>query len=157
MLKWYKVLIMAVYVVAAALSIGYNLGSGVTVSGGAGILKSGGTISDVDGNKINSVREWYDAISPGGQHFVTFNGDPHELSSDVLRNITVKEQKRNNLDLGIDLQGGTRVFLKPAEKVSSETVNSAIIPVLQSRINAYGLQEIVLRSECDIENCFVVV
>ncbi len=157
MLKWYKVLVMAVYVVAAALSIGFSPGSGVTVSGGAGILKSGGTISDVDGNKIYSVQGWYDAISPGGQHFVTFNGDPHELGSDVLRNITVKEQKRNNLDLGIDLQGGTRVFLKPAEKASSETVNSAIIPVLQSRINAYGLQEIVLRSECDIENCFVVV
>ncbi len=157
MLRWYKVLVMAIYIAAAALSIGYSLGPGVTVSGGAGILKSGGTVSDVDGNKINSVQEWYDSISSDGQHFVTFNGDPYELSSDVLHNITVKEQKKNNLDLGIDLQGGTRVFLKPAEKVSSETVNSAIIPVLQSRINAYGLQEIVLRSECDIEDCFVVV
>ncbi len=157
MFKWYKVLVLAVYVAAAMLSIGYNPGSGVTVSGGAGALANGGIISDVDGNKITSVAGWYDSVSAGGRHFISFNGNSYELDSDILRNITVKEPKRNNLDLGIDLQGGTRVFLKPAEKVSSETVNSAIIPVLQNRVNAYGLQEIVLRSECDIENCFVVV
>ncbi|MBI1971956.1 MAG: hypothetical protein HYS53_01505 [Candidatus Aenigmarchaeota archaeon] len=157
MLKAYKIAVLAIYVVAALVSIGYNLGSGVTVSGGAGVLKTGGTVSDVDGKEITSVVGWYDAVSAGETHFVTYEGNSYELPSSVLKNVTVKELKRNNLDLGIDLQGGTRVLLKPAEKVSSEVVNTAIIPVLQSRINAYGLQEIVLRSECDIENCFVVV
>lgn len=157
MLKAYKVAVLAAYVIAALLSIGYNFGNGVTVSGGAGVLKSGGVISEVDGKDVTSVNNWYDMTSAGGAHFVTFNGNSYELPSSVLQNITVKELKRNNLDLGIDLQGGTRVLLKPAEKVSAETVNTAIIPVLQSRINAYGLQEIVLRSECDMDNCFVVV
>ncbi len=157
MLRVYKVLILALYVLAALASVGYNFGNGVTVSGGAGVLKSGGVISDVDGTPITSVNGWYDSISSGGTHFVTFDGNSYELASGVVTNITVKELKRNNLDLGIDLQGGTRVLLKPAEKVSADVVNTQIIPVLQSRINAYGLQEIVLRSECDIDGCFVVV
>ncbi len=157
MLKLYKVLILAVSVLAAMLSIGYGLGNGVTVSGGAGLLRSGGTITDIDGNTVAGVQDWYDFIATGDTHFVTYNGNSYELPSALLRNVTVKELKRGNLDMGIDLQGGTRVMLKPAEKVTSETVNTAIIPVLQSRINAYGLQEITLHSECDIENCFVIV
>ncbi len=157
MLKAYKVAVLVVYVLAALVSIGYNFGDGVSVSGGAGVLTSGGVITEVDGVPVKSVNGWYDLIKTGGSHFITFDGNSYELKSDFLENITVKELKRNNLELGIDLQGGTRVLLKPAEKVSPETVNTAIIPVLQSRINAYGLQEIVLRSECDIENCFIVV
>lgn len=157
MLRSYKVIILSVYVLAALLSIGYNLGNGVTVSGGAGILKSGGVVSEVDGIAINSVNEWYGAVSGDGPHFVTFDGNSYEVKSDILKNVTVRDLKRNNLDLGIDLQGGTRILLAPVEKVSSETVNSQIIPVLQGRVNAYGLQEIVLRSECDLDNCFVVV
>ncbi|MBI4167842.1 MAG: hypothetical protein HY515_02695 [Candidatus Aenigmarchaeota archaeon] len=157
MLRAYKVIILALYVLAALASIGYNFGNGVTVSGGAGILKSGGVISDVDGSSIASVNDWYDSIASGDTHFVTFDGNSYELRSALVKNVTVKELKRNNLDLGIDLQGGTRVLLKPAEKVSADVVNTQIIPVLQSRINAYGLQEIVLRSECDIDGCFVVV
>ncbi|MBI3413295.1 MAG: MMPL family transporter [Candidatus Aenigmarchaeota archaeon] len=157
MLKAYKVIILFLYVAAALASIGYNLGEGVTVSGGAGLLKSGGLISDVDGKPIKSVSGWYAAVSTGETHFVTFNGNSYELPGAALKNITVKGLERNNLDLGIDLQGGTRVLLKPVEKLSPETVNNAVIPVLQTRINAYGLQEIVLRSECDIDNCFVVV
>ncbi len=157
MLKAYKVIVLAVYVLAALVSIGYNFGNGVTVSSGAGTLATGGVVTEVDGLPVKSVNAWYNLTSSGVTHFITFNGNSYELNSDLLKNITVKELKRNNLDLGIDLQGGTRVLLKPAEKVSPETVNTAIIPVLQSRINAYGLQEIVLHSECDIENCFVVV
>ncbi|MFH0889609.1 MAG: MMPL family transporter [Candidatus Aenigmatarchaeota archaeon] len=157
MLKLYKVLILVVFVAAAMLSIGYGVGNGVTVSGGVGLLRSGGTITDVDGNNVRSVQDWYDFIAADGAHFVTYNGNSYELESALLRNVTVKDLKRSNLDMGIDLQGGTRVMLKPAEKVTAETVNTAIIPVLQSRINAYGLQEITLRSECDIENCFVIV
>ncbi|MBI4177301.1 MAG: hypothetical protein HY516_02945 [Candidatus Aenigmarchaeota archaeon] len=157
MLRSYKVVVLALYVLAALLSIGYNFGNGVTVSGGAGVLKSGGMVSEVDGIKITSVSEWYGAISTGESHFVTFDGNSYEIKSDVLKNVTVRDLRRNNLDLGIDLQGGTKVLLAPVEKVSSETTNTQIIPVLQGRVNTYGLQEIVLRSECDIDNCFVVV
>jgi preprotein translocase subunit SecD len=49
----------------------------------------------------------------------------------------------NNLRKGLDLQGGTRVLLQPAEKISSEMF-ATLIDNLKERLNVYGLSDIVV-------------
>jgi preprotein translocase subunit SecD len=48
-----------------------------------------------------------------------------------------------NLRKGLDLQGGTRVLLQPAEKISDETF-STLIDNLKERLNVYGLSDILV-------------
>jgi preprotein translocase subunit SecD len=54
----------------------------------------------------------------------------------------------NNLRKGLDLQGGTRVLLRPAEEVTVDTLN-IMIDNLKERLNVYGLSDIVVTSVQD--------
>lgn len=51
----------------------------------------------------------------------------------------------SNLKKGLDLEGGTRVLLKPAEAVDEDTLN-LMIDSLTERLNVYGLSDIIVRS-----------
>jgi len=55
---------------------------------------------------------------------------------------------KSNLREGLDLQGGTRVLLKPAEEVSQETLN-LMIDSLKERLNVYGLGDVVVNEVSD--------
>src|SRR5574342_1054590 len=55
---------------------------------------------------------------------------------------------KNNLREGLDLQGGTRVLLRPAEEVSDETM-SLMIDSLKERLNVYGLGDVVVNEVSD--------
>ncbi len=61
---------------------------------------------------------------------------------------SVDNAPKSNLRKGLDLQGGTRVLLKPAEEVSSETM-SLMIDSLKERLNVYGLGDIVVTEVSD--------
>lgn len=60
--------------------------------------------------------------------------------------IDVKEPRKNNIKKGLDLEGGTRVLLKPVsnESVSSKDVQD-LISVLYNRLNIYGLTDLKIR------------
>jgi preprotein translocase subunit SecD len=55
---------------------------------------------------------------------------------------------KSNLREGLDLQGGTRVLLKPAEQVPAETM-SLMIDSLKERLNVYGLGDVVVNEISD--------
>ncbi len=55
---------------------------------------------------------------------------------------------KSNLREGLDLQGGTRVLLKPAEPVPAETM-SLMIDSLKERLNVYGLGDVVVNEISD--------
>jgi len=48
-----------------------------------------------------------------------------------------------NLRKGLDLQGGTRVLLRPADRISDDTM-SMLVESLKQRLNVYGLSDIVV-------------
>jgi len=59
-----------------------------------------------------------------------------------------------NLQWGFDIQGGSRVVLKPTnQSIELEDVTN----VLQNRLNVYGLRDIKVRSASDLQSHFVVV
>lgn len=53
-----------------------------------------------------------------------------------------------NIRKGLDLQGGTRVLLKPAEKVDVDTLNM-MVDSLKERLNVYGLSDIIVTTVQD--------
>src|SRR5574341_1338526 len=54
----------------------------------------------------------------------------------------------SNLRKGLDLQGGTRVLLRPAEEASRETI-ALMIDSLKERLNVYGLGDVVVTEVSD--------
>ena len=62
--------------------------------------------------------------------------------------LNVGDAPKSNLRQGLDLQGGTRVLLKPAEQVTQETL-SLMIDSLKERLNVYGLGDIIVTEVSD--------
>ncbi len=80
------------------------------------------------------------------------------LSSGNL-GITIGAVPKNNIKKGLDLQGGTRVLLKPiGEKPLTDANIADIIDVLNNRLNVYGLADLKIRAANDLAgNKFIVV
>jgi len=73
--------------------------------------------------------------------------------------ITARKAKTSNIEKGLELQGGTRVMLKPIseEPVSAEDINN-IIDVMHKRMNIYGLADIKIRPAKDLDGTrFVLI
>ena len=72
--------------------------------------------------------------------------------------LSVYKAPKTNIQLGLDLQGGTRVLLKPKEPLSDKTME-ALIANLKQRLNIYGLTDIVVRTAGDLfsDQRYVVV
>ncbi len=113
-------------------------------------------ILKVDGQTINSVGEYFRIVSTIGKNqtvqiktnkrtytLISANYNPTELG------LVVYEIPTSNIRKGLDLEGGTRVLLKPAEPVSAETLEITI-DSLKERLNVYGLGDVVVRSATDL-------
>jgi len=61
----------------------------------------------------------------------------------------VYDAPATNIRQGLDLQGGTRVLLKPDEKLSSDDM-SILLANMNQRLNVYGLSDIVIRTAKDL-------
>ncbi len=61
---------------------------------------------------------------------------------------SVENAPTSNLRKGLDLQGGTRVLLRPAEQVTSETMG-LMVESLKERLNVYGLGDVVVTEVSD--------
>lgn len=62
--------------------------------------------------------------------------------------ITVYDRPTNNIRKGLDLEGGTRVLLKPQTEVSDEDVDILVTSIRQ-RLNVFGVSDIIVRPTTD--------
>jgi preprotein translocase subunit SecD len=63
--------------------------------------------------------------------------------------LTIQNIPDNNIRKGLDLQGGTRVLLKPAEQITDQQ-RDELISVMEYRLNTYGLSDIEIRKSDDL-------
>lgn len=71
--------------------------------------------------------------------------------------LSVYDAPTNNIRKGLDLQGGTRVLLQPEEKLSKEEMD-ILLENMKTRLNVYGLSDIVVRKAGDLSgNQYVLV
>ncbi len=63
--------------------------------------------------------------------------------------VKVYDAPTSNLRKGLDLEGGTRVLLKPTETISQDDLESTI-DTLKERLNVYGLSDVTVRAASDL-------
>lgn len=63
--------------------------------------------------------------------------------------LEVYNAPKTNIRKGLDLQGGTRVLLKPETSMNSSDVD-ILIENMKERLNVYGLSDIVVKSTSDL-------
>jgi len=87
----------------------------------------------------------------------TFKFLAEERDGAVSLGITVGEVETSNLKKGIDLAGGVRALLKPAEPVDDQMLQDIIL-ITEKRLNTYGISDITVRQVSDLEgNDYILV
>jgi preprotein translocase subunit SecD len=64
--------------------------------------------------------------------------------------LAVYDSPTNNIRKGLDLQGGTRVLLKPEHEISQEDMDT-VVSNLKERLNVFGLSDVIVRAASDLE------
>ncbi|MGV8171381.1 MAG: hypothetical protein ACP5OA_01675 [Candidatus Woesearchaeota archaeon] len=71
--------------------------------------------------------------------------------------LRVYNAPKTNIRMGLDLQGGSRVILRPETDMTTEELDS-LVENMRQRLNVYGLSDITVRPTTDLEgNEFIVV
>ncbi|HYD02846.1 MAG TPA: hypothetical protein VEC16_00955 [Alphaproteobacteria bacterium] len=71
--------------------------------------------------------------------------------------LRVYNAPKSNIKMGLDLQGGSRIILKPEVPLSDEELNT-LVDNMKQRLNVYGLSDITVRPTADLEgNKFIIV
>lgn len=63
--------------------------------------------------------------------------------------LRVYDAPKTNIRMGLDLQGGTRVLLKPQQQLSSDDMDS-LVENMKERLNVYGLSDINVKPTTDL-------
>jgi len=153
MLSYWRVWLLIIFVSASALAIGfkyYPYGRHVVeisfvsdASPAKGILEQGMFISSVNGVTIDNVDDWNNLTQYLENRSVSIrvNDKDYKFFVNDTLGIDVMNIDRTNLEMGLDLRGGTRIILKPSlQNVTKEDITQTIA-TLQTRANLYGLKE----------------
>ena len=122
----------------------------VNVRGFAGDIR--GEIKEINGNEVNTsnFQEVVNDALPKVMLGISTNKEYAFLVSG-RPNIEVSDIPSNNIKKGLDLEGGTRVLIKPItnKEVSNKEI-SDLIKILENRLNVFGLSDIRIRSASDL-------
>lgn len=113
-------------------------------------IVEGSQISGVFGfamDDADSFRKSLENVKEGDYVTMVVDSKPLgcEAVGDGYLGFDVQEEKFKTLQFGIDIEGGTRVLLKPSEPVSKEQM-AETIKTLENRINFYGLKEVKINT-----------
>lgn len=168
-----RIWILVAFIIFSIISIGPKFSvEGVEVTNVKGLLfnqgiQVGDNILEVNGVKINTVAEFRNEINKVSfienstenpkLDIVTKNNRHTFLVSDEI-NIDVKVPSSNNIKKGLELEGGTRVLLKPVSNtsVTDEEIQD-LISVLRNRLNIYGLTDLKMREASSGDDKLVLV
>lgn len=71
--------------------------------------------------------------------------------------LTVYQRPSNNIQRGIDLQGGTRVLLEPEDKLTKEQME-IVLENINQRLNVFGVSDVTVKTTNDfLGNTFITV
>lgn len=116
-------------------------------------------INNVEVNDTKLLKDEINKVLPLEKLTIVTDKESYVYLSRGAPKITVITAQTSNIQKGLDLQGGTRVLIRPVseEKITDKDV-SDLIKVLSNRLNVYGLADIMIRSAKDWEgNKFVLI
>ncbi|MBN1377314.1 hypothetical protein JW949_03225 [Candidatus Woesearchaeota archaeon] len=121
-------------------------------------------IEKINNIPVNNLDDYYTVVSRFNvnQSFIlTTNKGNYRITvmgeDEKPLGLNVKEVATSNIRKGLDLEGGTRVLLKPEEKVSVDDLD-IVVENIKRRLNVYGLADVNVKTLKDLEgNSFVLV
>ena len=110
------------------------------------IISEGAVINQIYSTVVKDRESYLRAlenIKDNDRVTMVVNGAPFgcDAIGDGDQGIEVKENLVESLRFGIDIQGGTRVVLKPVEDITPEELSNTV-KTLENRINFFGLREV---------------
>ncbi len=145
-------------------SIGFKVDSNLTIiaADSENPLENGLTLLKINNEAVEDVEAFNRIVSKlitKNKFILKTNKADYAFLTTGDHGITARKAKTSNIEKGLELQGGTRVMLKPIseEPVSSEDISN-IIDVMNKRMNIYGLADIKIRPAKDLEGTrFVLI
>lgn len=118
-------------------------------------LQKGMIINSINGEKISDIQNYSKTINSlfEKKNFVIITDKKeYSLLLSGPPDIRVGEAAKSNIQKGLELQGGSRVLLKPISESGEVTDKNIVdlIDVLQDRLNVYGLADITIRAASDL-------
>jgi len=174
----WKVLLLIACIIFAVVAISPNLNKGVAIrnvikdspASLAGIENPKPTIAptqreriiEINGQSINNIDDYnliLRDLKPNIPIIVKTNKNVYKLNLENSTDLGLRvyNAPRNNLRKGLDLQGGTRVLLKPETQLSKDEMD-ILLSNMKERLNVYGLSDIIVRDATDLTgNQYVLV
>jgi preprotein translocase subunit SecD len=166
-MKNWRILLMIATVIIAVLLIGPFPKNGVIVtsvpsnSSFYGKVAVGEMITWVNEKTINTPEDFYSFQNFKGSFRFMHNGKLDLINFEKPGlDILVAKKPATNLQLGLDMVGGTRVLLKPKENATniSDAVISQVVATLETRVNIFGLKEAKFQPVKDVSgNSYVQI
>ena len=117
-------------------------------------IDSSEKVVSIDAKPVNTIREFKELTSGlKANSTVVVETDEKFYRMNVdgggYLGIQVAAVPKSNLKTGLDLQGGTRVLLKPEDPLTPEDME-LLIANMNRRLNVFGLSDITVRDASDI-------
>ena len=168
-LKKTRVVILLVFIIISVLAINPQFGAqGVAIKNVAknstaefaGIVNPSAEtspttlekIKEINGETITNLEQYssiIESLAENSKITITTNKDTYILLKSNDFGLEVEDVSTSNIRKGLDLQGGTRVLLKPETEIS-EQERTELIDTMRYRLDTYGLKDIEIRKTNDL-------
>jgi preprotein translocase subunit SecD len=111
-------------------------------------LSKGQVIIEIDGNKIEGIEDYARIISekfPSEKPIKTIIKTKNSeviLFSDSAPEIIVSEIKKTNIELGLDLAGGSRALIRAEDKILSQEEILDLVDITSNRLDQFGIEDV---------------
>ncbi len=136
-------------------NLAYNISAQIKTNKGTYMVKPEYRFELVATNeteKLNKTVEVFDEALNRTINKTDFYESPKKKKvyfDELWIGLSVYNAPKTNIRKGLDLEGGTRVLLQPAEKVSKDTLDT-IMASMEQRLNVYGISDVTVRSASDL-------
>ncbi len=126
-------------------------------------LRQGDIIISIDDQKIETLKDYSSILSNKyiGQEVKTTvktTNKEYIIFSDKFPELSVMEIPKTNLQLGLDLAGGSRAIIKAENKTLSKTELNDLVDITANRLNAFGLTDLKVIPVSDLAgNNFMLI
>ncbi|MBT4376300.1 PDZ domain-containing protein [archaeon] len=127
-------------------------------------LRQGDTITQIDGVKIKTMEDYSKIISerfPSTENIklsITTQNNEYLFFGNEFPEISITKIPSSNLELGLDLAGGSRALIQAENKSLNTEEIADLVEITSNRLNAFGLTDLRVVSVSDLSgNNFMLI
>jgi len=127
-------------------------------------LRKGMVISEINGMKIKSPADFFNVINSTVEFEGSKKFDIQTTTERVIfltntsLDISVANIPKTNLKTGLDLSGGARAMIRPANVSLNSNELSDLVAVTSNRLNVFGISDVNVRPVSDlVGNSFLLI